>query len=263
MTPPRIVATDLDGTLLDSRHSVSPRTRRALRLARESGAEIVFVTARAPRGVDQIAEQAGVTGTAICSNGAVVYDLDTREIVGTHALDPAALREVVEILTEALPGVAFAAETGRQVLAEPGYVVHAHDAAYWREVPAVSETDEPVVKLLVRSRTHPVDEMYTAAVAAVDGQAEVTHSGASGLLEISATGVTKAGTLALHCEARGVAAAEVVAFGDMPNDLAALVFAGAGYAMANAHDLVRSAVERHTLSNDEDGVAVVLERLFG
>ncbi|MER6949331.1 HAD family hydrolase [Nonomuraea sp. NPDC000554] len=264
MTPPRIVATDLDGTLLDSRHSVSPRTRRALRLARESGAEIVFVTARAPRGVDQIAEQAGVTGTAICSNGAVVYDLDTREIVATHALDPGGLREMVEILTEALPGVAFAAETGRGVLAEPGYgVAHTNDAACRREVPAVSEADEPVAKLLVWSRTHPVDEMFAAAVAAVDGQAEVTHSGVPGLLEISATGVTKAGTLALHCEARGVAAAEVVAFGDMPNDLAVLTFAGAGYAMANAHHLVRSAVERHTLSNDEDGVAVVLERLFG
>ena len=66
----------------------------------------------------------------------------------------------------------------------------------------------------------------------------MTHSGGTGLLEISAPGVTKAGTLAGLCEERGVDPAEVVAFGDMPNDLAVLAFAGAGYAMANAHHMV-------------------------
>ncbi|MFC5835209.1 HAD family hydrolase [Nonomuraea insulae] len=84
-----------------------------------------------------------------------------------------------------------------------------------------------------------------------------------GLLEISAPGVTKAVTLDRLCRERGIGAAEVVAFGDMPNDLAVLLYAGAGYAMANAHQRVLSAAEHRTLSNDEDGVAVVLENLLG
>ncbi|MBB6348718.1 HAD-IIB family hydrolase [Nonomuraea muscovyensis] len=263
MNPPRIVATDLDGTLLDSAGAVSPRTRRALRLAREAGAEIVFVTARAPRGVDPIAENAGVGGLAVCSNGAIVYDLGSREIVARHDLAPGTAAHVVETLAEALPGVAFAGETGTGLLAEPGYgVAHAHDARHRREVASLRECADPVVKLLVWSRDHLVDDMFTAAVAAVDGQAEVTHSGVGGLLEISAAGVTKAGTLAGLCAERGVDPAEVAAFGDMPNDLAVLAFAGAGYAMANAHHLVLAAVERRTLSNDEHGVAVVLERYY-
>lgn len=257
------MATDLDGTLLDSTGSVSERTRRALRLARQAGAEIVFVTARAPRGVDAIAEAAGVSGLAVCSNGAIVYDLATREIVTRHDLDLAVTADLAATLAEALPGVAFAAETGSRVLVEPGYQVrHVHDVAWCREVHSVREAGEPIVKLLAWSSEHPVDEMYTAAVAAVDGRAEVTHSGVRSLLEISARGVTKAGTLAGICAGRGVEPSEVAAFGDMPNDLAVLAFAGAGYAMANAHHLVLAAIEGRTLSNDEHGVAVVLERYF-
>ncbi|WP_328809014.1 HAD family hydrolase [Nonomuraea montanisoli] len=260
---PRVVATDLDGTLLDSTGSVSPRTRRALRLARAAGAEIVFVTARAPRGVDPIAEAAGVSGTAVCSNGAIVYDLAAREIVTRHDLDPEAAAHVIDVLAGALPGVAFAVETGTVVLAEPGYDVHHHDPRQRREVRSVRDAGEPFVKLLAWSGEHPVDDMAAAAAEAVAGRAEVTHSGVGGLLEISAPGVTKAGTLAGFCAERGVAPAEVAAFGDMPNDLAVLAFAGAGYAMANAHHLVLAAVERRTLSNDDHGVAVVLERLYG
>ncbi|MEU4227210.1 HAD family hydrolase [Nonomuraea sp. NPDC026600] len=263
MIAPRIVATDLDGTLLDSTGTVSSRTRRALRRAREAGADIVFVTARPPRGVDPIAAMADVTGTAVCSNGAIVYDLGTREITSTYALDPAAARKLTETLREVLPGVAFAVETGRQILVEPGYTRRVlPDLPYTREVLVACDEDEPIVKLLAWSATHAVDEMFAAAVAAVDGEAEVTHSGGTGLLEISAPGVTKAGTLAGLCQERGVDPAEVVAFGDMPNDLAVLVFAGAGYAMANAHHMVMAAVERRTLSNDDHGVAAVLERLY-
>ncbi|MEU6998348.1 HAD-IIB family hydrolase [Nonomuraea sp. NPDC046570] len=260
MTPPRLVATDLDGTLLRTGAFLSPRTRNALRLAREAGAEVVFVTARPPRSVDAIAEAAGVSGTAICSNGAIVYDLAGRSVLRTHALEPATARTVAETLSEALPGVAFAVETGSGVLFEPEYQARALPDG--RAVPSPWEAGEPIVKVLAWSAARHADEMFTAAVAALDGTAEVTHSGGRGLLEISATGVTKAGTLAGLCAERGVDPADVVAFGDMPNDLAVLAFAGTGYAMANAHHLVLAAVERTTLSNDEDGVAAVLEQLY-
>src|SRR5262249_55579489 len=112
VTFPRIVATDLDGTLLDSTGSITPRTRQALRRAREAGAEIVFVTARPPRGVDRVTPGAGVSGIAVCSNGAIVYDSGTRQLLSSHTLAPGTAAKVAEVLIEALPGVAFAIETG-------------------------------------------------------------------------------------------------------------------------------------------------------
>ncbi|WP_206184565.1 HAD-IIB family hydrolase [Thermoactinospora rubra] len=264
MTLPRIVATDLDGTLLTSSGTVTARTRRALRLARDAGAEIVFVTARAPRGVDAVAERAGVTGTAVCSNGAIVYDLATREIVECAGLALAVARQVAEVLREALPGLAFAIETGRGVLAEPGYGRQVPgDEPYRRQVADLWAHDGPIAKLLVWSARHHADEMIEAATAVAGGLAEITHSGAGGLLEISAPGVTKAATLAALCRERGVDPQEVVAFGDMPNDLAVLAFAGRGYAMANAHPLVLAAARCRTASNDEDGVAAALEYILG
>ncbi|WP_223190570.1 HAD family hydrolase [Nonomuraea terrae] len=262
-TPPRIVATDLDGTLLTSEGTVTARTRQALRAARAAGAEIVFVTARAPRGAREIAARAGVTGTAICSNGAVVYDVETDEITASSPLDPVAARKVAEALAQSLPGVGLAVETGRGVLAESAYTRRVEsDLAFYREVESVFDHDQPIVKLLALSVAHTADEMYAAVSPAVGHLAEVTHSGVDGVLEISAAGVTKAGTLERLCQHRGVAAGDVVAFGDMPNDLSVLLYAGAGYAMANAHPMVLAAAEHRTLSNDEDGVAEVLERLF-
>ncbi|MFI6599600.1 Cof-type HAD-IIB family hydrolase [Nonomuraea sp. NPDC050536] len=266
MTSPRLVATDLDGTLLDSTGSITPRTRRALDLARAAGAEIVFVTARPPRGVDRITPQTGEGGVAVCSNGAIVYDTATREIVTSRTLDPAVAAKVAMLLSETMPGVGFAVETGWNVLAEPAYDrILLFDQEYRRDLPGLDslwDSGEPIVKLMAWSRGHTADDMLAVALAAVDGQAEITHSGGTGLLEISAAGVTKAGTLALLCAERGLAPQDVVAFGDMPNDLAVLAYAGLPYGMANAHPLVLESVPNRTLSNDEDGVAVVLERLY-
>ncbi|MEV0618639.1 HAD family hydrolase [Nonomuraea sp. NPDC050404] len=261
---PRIVATDLDGTLLTSTGTVTPRTRKALRAARAAGAEIVFVTARPPRSVPKIAEQAGVTGTVICSNGALVYDLATDEIIETTALAPEAARKVAEALALALPGIGLAVETGRNLLVEAAYTRRVEDdLAAYREVASVFDDDRPIVKLLALSREHTADRLHAAVSAAIGDLAEVTHSGVEGLLEISAPGVNKAATLDRFCRERGVGAGDVVAFGDMPNDLSVLLYAGAGYAMANAHPMLLAAAEHRTLSNDEDGVAVVLENLFG
>ncbi|GAA3096643.1 HAD family hydrolase [Nonomuraea salmonea] len=266
MTPtpfPRIVATDLDGTLLTSDGTVSPRTRQALRAARAAGAEIVFVTARAPRGVREIAARTGVDGTAICSNGAIVYDVATDEITHSSPLTPSAAREVAETLAQVLPGVGLAVETGRNVLAESAYTRRIEaDMAFYREVASVFDAGQPIVKLLAMSAAHTADDMYAAVADAIGDLAEVTYSGVEGLLEISAAGVTKAATLDRICQERGIDAGEVVAFGDMPNDLAVLMYAGAGYAMANAHPLVLAAARHRTLSNDEDGVAAALEALF-
>jgi Cof subfamily protein (haloacid dehalogenase superfamily) len=263
MGVPRLIATDLDGTLIGSDGTVSARTRRALRRAQDRGAELVLVTARPPRYVDRLGLAAAAT--AVCANGAIVYDVAARAVVATKELPLAIARKVADMLAGSLPGIGFAIETGQGVhcapafakrfTAEGGGEITVPDlAALWRVT--------PIVKLLAWSAGRDVDAMLAVAGAAVGGAAEVTHSGGTGLLEVSAAGVTKAGTLAGLCAARGIAPEEVVAFGDMPNDLTILGWAGTAYAMANAHPAVLAAVDRHTAGNDADGVAEVLERLY-
>jgi Cof subfamily protein (haloacid dehalogenase superfamily) len=266
MTRPRLIATDLDGTLLRSGGAVSERTLRALRTATDAGAQVVLVTARPPRHVDRVAAATGLTGTAVCSNGALVYDIATRTVLEHRALPVPTARRVATALSAATPGTGFAVETGDLVLCEPGYTMRfSEDPQAQVAVASLGDlwlTEVPIVKLLAWSATLDADTLLAAAEESAGGQAQFTHSGGRGLLEISAPGVTKAGTLAALCAERGISAAETVAFGDMPNDLAVLQWAGAGYAMGNAHPAVLAAVPRHTAGNNEDGVAAVLEALF-
>lgn len=267
MTLPRLIATDLDGTLLRRDGTISARTLNALRTAIAAGVEVVVVTARPPRYVDALAVATGLVGTAVCSNGAIVYDIASRSVVESWVLSVATARTVASAVAGAVAGVGFAVETGHQVVFEPGYRLRLLDEiTVEAPVAALDELwalETPIVKLLAHSERHDADFLLAAAEEAAAGHAQFTHSGGPGLLEISASGVTKAGTLAALCAQRGIIAAEVHAFGDMPNDLAILNWAGAGYAMGNAHPRVRAAVARHTASNEEDGVAVVLEQLFG
>ncbi|MFF4218602.1 Cof-type HAD-IIB family hydrolase [Streptomyces nondiastaticus] len=264
---PRLIATDLDGTLLRNDGSLSPRTLRALRTATGAGAEVVFVTARPPRFVDRLSAATGLTGTAVCSNGALVYDLASRTVTDSRALPVSVARKVVTVLSAALPDVGYAVETGHRVLYEPAYRLRLpEDAAAESPVPSLADlwtADVPIAKLLAWSARLDADHLLAAAQEAAGAEAQFTHSGGRGLLEVTATGVTKAGTLSGLCAGRGITATDVVAFGDMPNDLTILTWAGTGYAMGNAHPAVLASVRRHTATNEEDGVAAVLERLFG
>lgn len=258
----KLIATDLDGTLLRNDRTVSPRTLKALRAATEAGAEVVFVTARPPRFVDALGT--GLAGTAVCSNGAIVYDIGSRSVVRSRPLAAAAARKVVAALRAVVPSVGFGTETGHHLRYEPSYLLRMpEDAAAERPVAALGDLWEvPFVKLLAYSAHHSADFMLTAAESVAAGAAQFTHSGGHGLLEVSALGVGKAGTLAELCAERGITAADVVAFGDMPNDLTILRWAGIGYAMGNAHQAVLAAADRRTLGNEEDGVAVALEDLL-
>ncbi len=98
---------------------------------------------------------------------------------------------------------------------------------------------------------------------ALAGLAEATHSSHSGLVEISAAGVTKAAGLAWYCHRIGIAADDVLAFGDMPNDVPMLTWAGRAVAVANAHPAVLAVADEVTSANSTDGVAAYLEKIFG
>lgn len=119
-----------------------------------------------------------------------------------------------------------------------------------------------MIKLLAHHPELDPDAFLALARTAAGDLATFTRSSPTALLEISGPGVSKAGTLARCCAERGIAPEEVVAFGDMPNDIAMLSWAGASYAMANAHPEVLAATTRRTASNNDDGVAAVIERIL-
>jgi hydroxymethylpyrimidine pyrophosphatase-like HAD family hydrolase len=262
---PRVVATDLDGTLLDRRGTVSARTDAALRLAVAAGARVLLVTARPPRWMAPVLAQLSGAYLTICSNGGAVRTPDG----GVEQLRPIAPDLVLTLaarLRAIVPQMAFAVETDGGLGHEPAFAPADFDPPSGdpgRQCAALPELlARPAFKLLGKYSTLTGEALHARAVPAVAGLAEPTYSGADGLLEIAAPGVTKASALATWCAAHGYQPADVIAFGDMPNDLPMLRWAGQGVAMGNAHPDVLAAADRHTAGNDADGVALVLESCF-
>jgi hydroxymethylpyrimidine pyrophosphatase-like HAD family hydrolase len=258
----RLVASDLDGTLLRPDETVSDRTRAALAAARAAGITVVLVTGRQPRSLGPIAERIGVGGIAICANGALVWDLDNGTMVDSSPLAADLAAGLVHALREAIPGVLFAVELEGGFGHEQGWMeglgAARPDAL---EADALDLITGPVIKLLVRHPTLPFPEVAGRARRAVGEDAVATWAGLR-LVEISAAGVTKAFALERLCRRLGVAPGEVVAVGDMPNDLAMLNWAGTAVAVANATQEVLDAADEVTAANVEDGVALLLERLL-
>ncbi len=259
------MATDLDGTLLRSDGSLSERTAAAVDAIANAGIAVVIVTARPPRWVHEVADRLPrCHPVAICSNGALVYDLAESRLVREHPIPPEVSLEIVRRLRSELPRVAFAIETGLSYGHEPDY------ESQWPVPPdaIVAEVEalvaRPVAKLIARHRETSRDhwELVSRAREVAGELAEITCSGPAAPIEISALGVSKAFALELLAAEHGIEAAEVVAFGDMPNDLPMLAWAGYSVAPADAHFEVLELVDEVTADHDADGVALVLERLL-
>jgi HAD superfamily hydrolase (TIGR01484 family) len=258
-----VVATDLDGTIVRRDGTISPRTRAALAAVQRAGTLLVVVTGRPPRWLGGIADATG-SGLAICANGALVYDLEADAVVEATPIEPAALVEVFRRLRAGIPDLHFAVEcVNGQFVREPGYTPRwTPDSALVLD-DLMAEIDVPVAKVLGRREGMGSDELLASARDAIgDHLVSLTHSSIDGLLEINGYGVTKATTLERLVAARGFGAPDVIAFGDMPNDLEMLEWAGHAVAVANAHRDVLAVVDEITASNEDDGVAVVLERLY-
>jgi len=264
----KLIATDLDGTLLRPGEIVSERNRQALQRAQKAGVTVVLVTGRPPRTMRSIARDAGVTDLAICSNGAVIYDLTHETIVDHWTIEPEIISRLVVQLREAAPGVLFALEFGLHTGREPDYppprMLPQTQTAVQEALidDALVLCREPAVKLIAQHSDMTTEALLEIATRVAGETALATYSGV-GFIEISAAGIHKAWALEKLCARLGIRAEEVIAFGDMPNDLPMLAWAGHGVAVANAHPDVLEQADEITLSNLEDGVAVVLERLLG
>jgi hydroxymethylpyrimidine pyrophosphatase-like HAD family hydrolase len=263
MRRPRLVATDLDGTLLDDDGVLSDRTQDVLRRVQEIGVRLVIVTARPLRWMDELwATVGGGRGVGIVSNGAITYDIGSREVLDLHGIPAEVGLPMVEAIREAAPGTAIALECLGGYRHEPAYVDLHPTPTDMRVGDLGGLWDEPAVKVLAQHLTLDPDDFRARVIDAVGERATPTWT-IDHLMEISAAGVTKGGALATLCERLCVAPEEVVAFGDMPNDLAMLTWAGTSYAVANGHESVLAAADHVAPRNSEDGVALTLAGLFG
>ena len=262
LSNPRLVATDLDGTLLRSDGSVSPRTRAVLSALDRAGVPVVFVTGRPLRWMETLWPDVGAHGLAIVANGAVVYDVTARRVHSVSGIARDHGLELARAIREGVPGAAFAIETVDGIRLGDGFVGR-HDLPPETPRGALEDVwDQDAVKVLVRHDSIPFAELREGVTVAVGDRATPSWS-MEGLVEISAVGVTKAATLATVADRLGVGAAGVIAFGDMPNDLPMLTWAGTSYAMGNAHASVLEVADNVAPTNDEDGVASVLAEVFG
>lgn len=267
MTPARIelLALDVDGTLADTTGLVRERTIAAVAAARQAGVHVVVATGRPWMVAERTVGTLGVAGWAVCSNGSMTVCVDDGSVVRNVFLRDGLAGRLVPQLRAELPGIGFALEFEAGAKAEPGWD---------RRLPPGVPLGRPVedVLTLIPERgavrkiiafhddyDHDIAGLAARLRAAVDGDVTVQHSGLA-FCEIGVAGVDKSVAVAELAASLGVHRANVVAFGDEVNDAELLAWAGHGVAMANAADPAIAAADEVTASNDDDGVAVWLER---
>ncbi|MFI9507729.1 HAD family hydrolase [Nocardia sp. NPDC052566] len=273
MTPlhlpkPKLVATDVDGTLIDHDERVTPRTKAAVDALIADGVPFVLATGRPPRWIDPVVDGLGYAPLCVCGNGAVIYDSASDRVLASRTLDVETLAWIADLAENALPGCGLAAErvgerahdaVTPQFVSSPAYE-HAWLNPDDTMVSRAEVIEAPAIKMLIRLRGTLSGDMRAVLAPLIGDRADITYSTDHGLIELSAPGVTKASGLATVAQRLGVEHPSIIAFGDMPNDVPMLTMAGRGVAMANAHPEALAAADEVTAANSEDGVARVLER---
>ncbi|WP_309081751.1 HAD family hydrolase [Zhihengliuella sp.] len=263
----RLIASDLDGTILHADGTVTTRTVEAFRAARAAGIEIVFVTGRPFRWLGPVQRAFGHLGTVICSNGALVYDQEDERVLHSWTLDAATVTEVRRRILALEPEALFAAETTAGLYLEPGFVTEEEALRLDGVRPAALPEDrleqEGTVKLLAKLYGGTSEDFRRAVHPEVAELVAVTHSAPGvALLEMSRPDVNKAVALERYAADLGIDRHQVAAFGDMPNDIEMLAWAGLGCAMGSGHRLAKAAAAEVTGGLDDDGVAQRIERLL-
>jgi Cof subfamily protein (haloacid dehalogenase superfamily) len=258
----KLLASDLDGTLVGPSGDFSPRTQAMLDACAAAGVPVVFVTGRPPRWLAQLAQ--GRFGAAICANGALVVDLPSFSVLEATTMHPDVVLDVAARLRHVLPGATFALETLDGFAMEHAYVRRYDDGPVRSgQLEELLADGAQVVKVLLREPSSRSDDLLATARPVLAGVASPTHSNAKdGLLEIAALGVSKAAALARLAGHLNIEPPDVAAFGDMPNDIEMLQWAGLSYAMRGGHPEAVAAAKALAPPCEQDGVAQVVEVLL-
>ncbi len=262
---PKLIATDLDGTIVPHQGKISDRTKAAFNAAHEAGVEIYYVTGRPPRWMPEIAE-AFSFGHGILGNGAMLYDIHNEKILEEWLMPVENQIETVNRLRMAIPTISFAVEAHSYFHREKAYVPRwdvGLDNIGVHDITEIMQT--PAMKILARCSNQELssDEMLEIAIKELEGVATVTHSNPhDSLLEINAHGVSKGATLSKMAARHGFTAEQVVTFGDNPNDFTMLSWAGRSWAMSDGHPEGVKHAKFVAEPHHQDGVAKEIEKLL-
>jgi Cof subfamily protein (haloacid dehalogenase superfamily) len=262
---PKLVATDLDGTLVRSDDTVSAYTHQVLERVRGAGIRIVGATGRGPRLTELTRNDIRDADFLVLAQGGWVIDQGEAQVLRSSWMPGPEIAAALRDLEAAMGPLSVMVEA----LEHDGAPLWGDYDPTWRypvrveRRPRAACLTGEVIKAFARSFTHDVDDLLAAAQRIVPPHvASVTQAGLN-YVEICPPNVDKATGLAVVAEAVGVDPADVLVFGDMPNDLPMFAWAGwSRVAVRNAHPTVLAAADEVTLSNDEDGVAVYLDRLL-
>jgi len=262
---PKLIATDLDGTIVPHLGPVSDRTVAAFKKAHELGIEIFFITGRPPRWMNEIRDTFGF-GNAVCANGAILYDLMNSKVLEQWLMPKENQLEVVKRLRKHLPGIYFAVEYDDEFHRETKYTTKWDIGIDNIGVGNIEDKiEQPAFKMLGRCANNEFtsDQMLEIATRELDGIANITHSNLSeSLIEISAVGVSKGQTLARMAERAGLTSEDCVSFGDNPNDFSMLQWADRSWAMSDGHPDGWKYAKFVAEAHHHDGVAIVIEQLL-
>jgi len=267
----KLIATDLDGTLVKPDGQISKRTVAALDRARHH-AILVLVTGRPARWLNSVIEQLvhdHEGAVVICSNGAIIMDCVTKQFLSVREIPVDVLRKVVTFAEHLIPGgCGFACERTTGFRRHDGYQPRAIGAGTDNANAVLAMEDllsEPCVKLLIRpNQDWTSDELMMFLAPAVANLVQITHATPKGvgLLECSSLGTTKAHMLESYATSLGISREDVISFGDQPNDIEMLQWAGCGVAMGDGHVLAKQAAHCVTDACEDDGVARILEAIY-
>ena len=264
----KMIVLDLDGTLTNNKKEITPRTKQALMQAQAAGVHVVLASGRPTYGIVPLAEELKLKdngGYILAFNGGKIIDCTNKKVLFEQKLDeqlvPILFQEAkkagMEILTYQGEGIAATNK-------DDEYVQH---EAFINKMPVTQYDDflnqlvYPINKCLIVGDPTPLHELEIRLAKELEGKMDVYRS-ADFFLECVPLGIDKARSLDRLISSLRISREEVIACGDGYNDLSMIRFAGLGVAMANAAKDIQSEADFVTLSNEEDGVAHVIEHFI-
>ena len=260
----KVVVSDLDGTLLNNQHQISPHTRRTLHRLTERGIRFIVATGRHHIDVQSIRDTLGLDIFLITANGAVVHDKQDNCIYN-QTIPPQLAQELVEI--ERLPDIDLHLYQGDEWLVEaesPELLAYHKDSGFtYRVVDPVALDKQGINKIFYTGEHPDLVELENRLLTYFGDRLSIAFSTPT-CLEAMPKGVNKGNAVKAVLELNGYRLQDAIAFGDGMNDFEMLSMAGRGVVMGNAHSRLKAALPGHpqALTNDEDGVAEYLTQLF-
>jgi len=263
--PPKLVAVDVDGTMLRSDGLISDRVLSAMGEAVASDIHVVPATGRPVLVASDVVESSGLNQFWVFGNGAITRHIERDELIRGFWMDRSVVEQVIERIRSRFPGARFAVEFESTVAYEAGFE---HVVPVAPPIPpsenlaaAIEGIGERIQKVLVFDSSVEIGVLWAEVSASVAGLAAPSLSGLP-FIELAPHNVSKATALELLARDLGIPASQVVAIGDNHNDVTMLQWAGTGYAMGNAEASVKQEADAVLPTNDEDGVAVLIESLL-